>query len=85
MRLDDLLGVLRPDRFGVDRGRPQDLQVARVITSVEVKGFIEGEAWATGSDRQDVVSLLQRSSEPGVGGIFSIEETGSDLRHQRVE
>jgi len=58
MHLDDLLVVLRPDRFGVDGSRSQDLQGAWVIASVEVKGLIEGEAGTAGRDGQDVRSLL---------------------------
>ena len=40
MRLDELLVVLGPDRFGIDGSRSQYFQVARVIASVEVKGLI---------------------------------------------
>jgi hypothetical protein len=40
MRLDELLIVLGPDRFGIDGSRSQDLQRAWVIASVEEKLLI---------------------------------------------
>jgi hypothetical protein len=55
------------------------------VRPFEVKGFIYGEAGAAGSDRQNVFGLVEGGFKPGRGGVFSFEETGSDLLHQGFE
>ena len=49
------------------------------------KEFHLREAGAAGSDRQNVFGLVEGGFKPGRGGVFSFEETGSDLLHQGFE
>ena len=58
MSRDKPLAVLGLGGSGLEGSGSEQLLVARIGTSVEVKGFIKGEAGAAGSDRQDVCSLL---------------------------
>src|SRR6516165_4804378 len=40
MSLDELLVIVGPGGFGLERGRSQELQVAWIGASIQVKGFI---------------------------------------------
>src|ERR1700730_3016138 len=85
MSLDELLVVLGPGGSGLEGSRSQEVQLAWRGVSVEVKGFIKGEAGTAGSDRHNMFGLLDGGFKLNRGGVFSFEETGPDLLHQGFE
>src|SRR5580704_12078373 len=85
MSLDELLLVLGPGGCGLEGSRSQEVQLAWRGVSVEVKGFIKGEAGTAGSDRHNIFGLLDGGFKLNRGGVFSLEETGPNLLHQGFE
>jgi hypothetical protein len=85
MNLNELLVVLGPGGSGLDGSRSQEVQVTWRGASVEVKGFIKGEAGTAGNDRHNLFGLLEGGFKLYRGGVPSFEETGPHLRHQGFE